>query len=245
MKRRPFAIGLAALVSVPALWLGPAGPAQSDEPACTDPTAALSPDCVAEGSAAGFIRFLCDYQWIEDVCGQYALAPPQYETHTDPSPGAPFRLLVGAVHNHSGYSDGDPDAIPRRLLPSGSHRSQRRRQRHRRHRRHPRLHAGLGPLRQREAPDHHGGGVHRSRGHPRCDRRARRRRHRAAAGVRSRRRDQRPVLEMGGDAAPGDGGNRVLAVRGLHGLHRHAGLRVDQRLLQPHGRLLLAQRRAT
>ncbi len=30
----------------------------------------------------------------------------------DPSPSQPLALRVGAVHNHSGYSDGDPDTTP-------------------------------------------------------------------------------------------------------------------------------------
>lgn len=117
MKHRTLAVGLAVLLSVPAVSLGGVGgadavPAVAVAVACTDPTASLDPSCVVNGSAAALVRQLCDYQWIEGVCEQYAPGSPQYETHVDPSPGAPLALRVGAVHNHSGYSDGDPATIP-------------------------------------------------------------------------------------------------------------------------------------
>ena len=45
-------------------------------------------------------------------CLSEGVADPGYATDTDPSPGQPFALRVGAVHEHSSYSDGDPTAIP-------------------------------------------------------------------------------------------------------------------------------------
>jgi hypothetical protein len=38
---------------------------------------------------------------------------PGYATDVDPHPDEPFALHVGAVHEHSGYSDGDPGTVPR------------------------------------------------------------------------------------------------------------------------------------
>jgi hypothetical protein len=79
---------------------------------CTDPSGALDLSCVAGGSVNSLVRELCDFQWVDGVCEQYLPAGPQYESDDDPSPGAPLVQLVGAVHNHSGYSDGDPTSIP-------------------------------------------------------------------------------------------------------------------------------------
>ena len=62
------------------------------------------------------LRQLCDRQWIEGVCEATGYPEPQYRSDDDPSPGLPLVQRVGVVHEHSGYSDGDPDTDPRRLL---------------------------------------------------------------------------------------------------------------------------------
>jgi hypothetical protein len=60
----------------------------------------------------GVLRQVCDLQWIDGVCEATGYPDPQYRTGTDPSPGEPYALRIGAVHEHSGYSDGDPDTRP-------------------------------------------------------------------------------------------------------------------------------------
>ncbi len=51
--------------------------------------------------------------WEPGLCEASAFPSPQYLSDSDPSPGEPFFLAVGAVHEHSAYSDGDPFLIPR------------------------------------------------------------------------------------------------------------------------------------
>ncbi|MGH9273711.1 MAG: hypothetical protein ACRDZU_03600 [Acidimicrobiales bacterium] len=61
----------------------------------------------------GFLRTVCDLQWVEGVCEASGYPEPQYASSDDPSPGQPLALRVGAIHNHSGYSDNDfPDTRP-------------------------------------------------------------------------------------------------------------------------------------
>lgn len=68
------------------------------------------PDVRDIGVAA--LRQVCDLQWIDGVCEATGYPDPQYLTGTDPSPGEPYALRIGVVHEHSGYSDGDPDTRP-------------------------------------------------------------------------------------------------------------------------------------
>ena len=58
------------------------------------------------------LRQVCDLQWIDGVCEATGYPDPQYVTNTDPSPSNPLALRVGVLHEHSGYSDGDPDTRP-------------------------------------------------------------------------------------------------------------------------------------
>ncbi len=58
------------------------------------------------------LRQVCDLQWVEGVCEATGYPEPQYASGEDPSPGAPLALRIGAIHNHSGYSDGDPEMRP-------------------------------------------------------------------------------------------------------------------------------------
>jgi hypothetical protein len=62
--------------------------------------------------STALLRQVCELQWIEGVCAATGYPEPQYRSTEDPSPGQPFALRIGAVHNHSGYSDGDPDTRP-------------------------------------------------------------------------------------------------------------------------------------
>ncbi len=62
--------------------------------------------------AVAALRQVCDLQWVEGVCEATGYPEPQYRSSEDPSPGQPLVQRVGVLHEHSGYSDGDPDAIP-------------------------------------------------------------------------------------------------------------------------------------
>jgi cephalosporin-C deacetylase-like acetyl esterase len=103
-----------------------ADPAHSLVPApagtgCSDPATGPDPACFAQGSAINVVRQLCDYQFLPGVCdnAMFAHGPTGYATATDPSPDQPFFLAVGAVHEHSSYSDGDPTAIPADYFRAG------------------------------------------------------------------------------------------------------------------------------
>ena len=82
---------------------------------CTDPdTTPLDPACAVEGTAVHLVRTLCDPLWVPNLCDATAFGDPGY-AGTAPSPldDGEFLTAFGIVHEHSGYSDGDPDAIPR------------------------------------------------------------------------------------------------------------------------------------
>ncbi|MGJ8687287.1 MAG: hypothetical protein ACSHWQ_07400, partial [Spongiibacteraceae bacterium] len=70
----------------------------------------LDPLCVAEGNAASVLRTVCDYQWIPGACDALPYTDPGY---SDTVEEGDFELTIGAVHEHSSYSDGDPEMIPR------------------------------------------------------------------------------------------------------------------------------------
>ncbi|WP_436792575.1 hypothetical protein [Actinospongicola halichondriae] len=78
-----------------------ASPADA-RPAQPDPTDA----------ATGVVRQICDLQWIDEVCSQFAYDDPQYVSGEDPNPDLPLVQRVGVFHEHSGYSDGDPTKKP-------------------------------------------------------------------------------------------------------------------------------------
>ncbi|MGH8560568.1 MAG: CocE/NonD family hydrolase, partial [Nevskiales bacterium] len=85
---------------------------------CSDPDAGPDPACFAQGSAINVVRQLCDYQFLPGVCdhAMFANPDPGYRpdgSYNEAEDGRPLQLMVGAVHEHSGYSDGDPTAIPR------------------------------------------------------------------------------------------------------------------------------------
>src|SRR5690349_20921529 len=89
-------VGLVGALVVPATTLAGAEPGLPDP---ADPVVAA-------------LRQVCDLQWVEGVCEAIGYPDPQYRTNTDPSPSQPYSLKVGVLHEHSGYSDGDPDTIP-------------------------------------------------------------------------------------------------------------------------------------
>ena len=60
----------------------------------------------------GVLRTVCDLQWVEGPCEATGYADPQYRTTTEPDLGQPLRPRIGIVHEHSGYSDGDPTTRP-------------------------------------------------------------------------------------------------------------------------------------
>lgn len=96
----------------------PTAPVVVDAPAaapdrCTDADSPLDPACFVQGNAASIVREVCNVQWLPVVCDSVAFDEPGYAVTEDPTPGAPLFLAVGAVHEHSGYSDGDPQMIPR------------------------------------------------------------------------------------------------------------------------------------
>jgi hypothetical protein len=86
---------------------------------CTDTDAGLDPACLPEGTAGHLLRQACDYQWVEELCASTRLEDPGYVAHTDPSSGQPLVQRVGAVHEHSSYSDGDPSGIPADYFTAG------------------------------------------------------------------------------------------------------------------------------
>lgn len=70
----------------------------------------LDPLCIVEGNAASVLRTVCDYQWIPGACDALPYTDPAYSETVEEGN---FELLIGAVHEHSSYSDGDPEMIPR------------------------------------------------------------------------------------------------------------------------------------
>ena len=90
-----------------------------DNGGCTDPAAAFDPACAAEGTAIHALRSYCDYNWIPELCAATDTDNPDYQVGDDPSPNNGLFLATGAVHNHSGYSDGDPTAIPADYFRAG------------------------------------------------------------------------------------------------------------------------------
>ncbi|MEK6806133.1 MAG: neutral/alkaline non-lysosomal ceramidase N-terminal domain-containing protein [Pseudomonadota bacterium] len=84
--------------------------------ACTNPdNRSVTPECFATGNATNVVRQLCDYQWLPGVCEQFAHGATGYtpDGYNEAQDARALSQFVGAVHEHSGYSDGDPTAIPR------------------------------------------------------------------------------------------------------------------------------------
>ena len=64
------------------------------------------------------VRQACAALWVDDPCRQYAYPDPGYATDAV-DPATPYELRIGAVHEHSGYSDGDPTARPQDYFAAG------------------------------------------------------------------------------------------------------------------------------
>ena len=92
------ALTVAGVLALAAGGVAGAAPAQ-EPPDPADPATAV-------------MRQVCDLQWIDGFCEQFGYAEPQYLSAADPSPGLPLVPRVGAIHEHSGYSDGDPRMRP-------------------------------------------------------------------------------------------------------------------------------------
>ena len=62
-------------------------------------------------AVVALLRQVCEQQWVDGACEGVAHPEPPYRSEDDPSSG-PLEQRIGVVHEHSGYSDGDPDARP-------------------------------------------------------------------------------------------------------------------------------------
>jgi hypothetical protein len=96
---------LAAIAAAVAPNAGAADP-------CTQPNAPLSAQCLPGGTAGQLQRALCFYAWVQPACASTRWPDPGYRATWEPSLNQPLALRIGAVHNHSSYSDGDPAMIP-------------------------------------------------------------------------------------------------------------------------------------
>ncbi|MDQ2648501.1 MAG: hypothetical protein M3Z03_02975, partial [Actinomycetota bacterium] len=84
--------------------------------------AVATPTQAGEGPSEALpaiVRQVCDLQWIDGLCEQFGYPDPQYRSATEPSLDQPYALRIGALHEHSGYSDGDPDMRPRDFFAAG------------------------------------------------------------------------------------------------------------------------------
>ena len=75
------------------------------------PSAQAGPPDPSDAGVAA-LREVCDRQWVEGVCEATGYPEPQYRSDQDPTPGLPLVQRVGVMHEHSGFSDGDPDSQP-------------------------------------------------------------------------------------------------------------------------------------
>jgi hypothetical protein len=89
------AIGLIGILASPAAMARPA----QETPDPTD-------------LAIAMVRQVCAAQWIDGVCEAVAYPDPGYQADAEPDTGQPLALRIGIVHDHSGYSDGDPTMRP-------------------------------------------------------------------------------------------------------------------------------------
>jgi cephalosporin-C deacetylase-like acetyl esterase len=83
---------------------------------CSNLSSGIDPQCLATGNAAHVVRTLCDYQWQSEFCQAFAFADPGYNNGES---DGPLVQRVGAVHEHSGYSDGDPAMRPADYFNAG------------------------------------------------------------------------------------------------------------------------------
>lgn len=96
----------------------PTAPEEEGDP-CTGADTSLDPVCLLQGNAANIVREICNLQWLPGVCSAVTFEEPGYRVDAEPHRSAPLFQAVGAVHEHSGYSDGDPRMIPRDYFTAG------------------------------------------------------------------------------------------------------------------------------
>ena len=105
------AVALAAALCGATTTFATAGPLDPP-PQCTDVASPFDPTCVPGAAVAHNARQVCDYAFVPG-CDLTAFTRPGYAVDADPSPRRPYQWKVGALHEHSGYSDGDIDSVPR------------------------------------------------------------------------------------------------------------------------------------
>lgn len=90
---------------------------------CRTPGAEFNPQCAGEGTLRNILREACGYQWIAPICEapELGLVDPETGYANGGSGGEPgiFQRKLGAVHEHSSYSDGDPNTIPADYFAAG------------------------------------------------------------------------------------------------------------------------------
>jgi cephalosporin-C deacetylase-like acetyl esterase len=90
---------------------------------CRTPDAEFDTQCGGEGTLRNVLRQACSYQWIAPLCSAPELGLSHSDTGYDgiSNAGEPgvFNYQLGAVHEHSSYSDGDPDSIPADYFAAG------------------------------------------------------------------------------------------------------------------------------
>ncbi len=111
---RPLRLALVLGVLSLGLNIAPSAAAPILHNRCTDPDMAFDATCVVpDGSFGHLLRLVCYLVWVEPLCAPTRFPDPGYRATTDPTPWQPLVQRVGAVHEHSGYSDGDPAMAPR------------------------------------------------------------------------------------------------------------------------------------
>lgn len=112
MRRATGVVMSGLVLSAGSVGLAQAGPLDPPSDACTDVDASTEPTCIPTAIAGHLVRQACDYAFLPG-CEGTALQDPGYAVTSDPSPDGRYDWKVGAVHEHSGYSDGDIDSVPR------------------------------------------------------------------------------------------------------------------------------------
>lgn len=74
--------------------------------------AQAAPQGLPEDLGLSVVRTVCDLVWVDAVCQPAAYTDPLYRTTTEPHPGTALQQRIGVLHEHSGYSDGDPTQRP-------------------------------------------------------------------------------------------------------------------------------------
>jgi hypothetical protein len=81
--------------------------------------AEVVPPVTVENTLGHLVRQVCSYLWIEGLCAPTRFPDPGYRAVTEPHLDQPLQWHVGAVHEHSAYSDGDPHTRPADYFRAG------------------------------------------------------------------------------------------------------------------------------